>query len=482
MDFNMKIKNVSTLITIISLLLSAACGPVSGGAPGTAKEQPGDTQEAITTGPDGNTTWNGFALIREDYYGRPEDAFVPENVLTTEDQTLTVFFLSGFGSDGMEYGITEIVQVYLDGSWYTLADGSEKSEIQPVNLSQREQPLILPPFSMPVEEAEKTEHIVDLSTLGTLPPGRYRFVERLFLERLQLEQYAIAYFWVVLPGEDIPPESGTSGTARPEDIAFFVESLYEARRVITDADTMLFMNIENLSGRQYITSNAILEMKHGSQWVDVAYQHANLGLLQSWAKNRDILFLEEPLTAGEYRLRLAMSVFGTQSGIEPEPESEFTVYPYNEAPEPGWEVTRLRVSPYDDAHQSAGVTMTLASAVLNKEKTELEFVLTADDHYSYGEPFGIDVLLEGIWYSVPFTSVGFHDIGYSIDPDTEISNRSHIAYPVFAVGILPAGHYRLTKEFDLVGPETTEWGGPVYLSKETVFAEFTVEETLEWLG
>jgi len=473
-------KKVSALITIVSLLLSTACGSITGDKTDAVPAQPGGTPEMVITNPEGKLTWNGFVLIREDYHGRAEDVFVPENVLTTEEQTLTVYYLSGFGSDNLAYGAAEVVQVNLGGDWYTLAADSENSEIRPINLSQREQPLILPPFSMPFEETEKTEHTIDLSILGKLPPGRYRFVERFFLERLQLELHTLAYFWVVEPGEDRPPESEMSGTARPEDITFFVDSLYEARRVITDADTMLAMNIENLSGRQYVTSRAFLEMKQGGRWVAVVYQHANLGLLQSWMKVRNTLFLEEPLTAGDYRLRLAMSVFGTQYEIES--EYEFTVHHNNEVDEPEWEISRLRVSPYDTAQQNTGVTITLGSAILNKSKMELESVLASDNHYSYGGPFGIEVLLDGIWYSVPFANGAFNSMGYSIDPDTEISNRSHIINPVLAVGIMPAGHYRLIKTFDLVSPDTTDWGGPIYLAKETVFAEFIVEETLEWLG
>ena len=477
---NMNIKNISALILIVTLLLSAACGAITGDTPGTSIVQPGDTPVTIITDPNGTPMWNGFVLIRENYHGRPEDVSVPENVLTTEDQSLTVFFLSGFGSDELNYGVTEIVQVNLDGNWYTLATGSENSEIQPINLSQREQPLILPPFSMPIEEAEKTKHTIDLSVLGSLPSGRYRLVEQFYLERLQLELHTLAYFWVVEPGEDRPPESRTSGSARQGDIVFFVESLYEARRVITDADTMIAMNIENLSGRQYLASKAFLEVKQGRQWVDVPFRHANLGLLQSWMKNSNVLFLDAPLTAGDYRLRLSVSVFGTQSEIEP--EYEFTVYPDNDAPEPGWEKSRLFVSPYNTAKQGTGVTIAPGSTVLNKEKTKLDFVLTAEDHYSYGEPYGIDVLLDGIWYSVPFAHGAFVSIGYSIDPDTELSKRSHAIYPAQSVGVLPAGHYRMTKVFDLVGPETTEWGGPVFIANETVFAEFIVEETLVWLG
>ena len=59
-------------------------------------------------------------------------------------------------------------------------------------------------------------------------------------------------------GGERPPESETSAPARPEDIVLYVESMYEARRVVTDADTMLGIYIENLSGKEYLKHNATL--------------------------------------------------------------------------------------------------------------------------------------------------------------------------------------------------------------------------------
>ena len=132
------------LITCFLFTMLVACRPISGNTPGKIMEQSENTPGTTFTRPDGNLMWNEFVLIREDYYGRSEDAFIQENVLTTEDQTLTVLFLSGFGNDNLEYGVTEVIQVNLDGNWYTLATEPENSEIQPVNLSQRDKPLILP--------------------------------------------------------------------------------------------------------------------------------------------------------------------------------------------------------------------------------------------------------------------------------------------------------------------------------------------------
>jgi hypothetical protein len=126
--------------------------------------------------------------------------------------------------------------------------------------------------------------------------------------------------------------------------------------------------------------------------------------------------------------------------------------------------------------------MTIVNPALNKVNKEFEYILTADNYYSYGEPFGIEVLLDGLWYCVPLAHDTFISIGYSIDESTELKDRTYTLTPVFAAGILPAGQYRLVKSFDLVGPDVTEWGGPVYLKKEIVIAEFTVEETIEWLG
>ena len=480
------------LFALIVLLLCVSC--VSGSAllPDALVEQPEaqDQQPEILAGQlktpieqsDGTLTWNGFKLKREEYFGRAEDVFVPENVLTTDEQTLSVFFSSGFGSDELEYGIMEFIQVNLDGVWYTLMD-EQSDPPTPLNLSQTDVPLILPPFDSNTEyqsEASRMEHTVDFSVIGGLPAGRYRLVERFFLDRLKLELHTLAHFWVIEPGDKRPPESEPTGAARLEDILFYVDSPYKARQEITDADYHISTYIENLSGKRYVANSAILEMKQNGRWVNVDFQHANLGLLSEWTGVCDFMFLDEPLIVGDYRLRLSISILGMQDVIEP--ECEFAVIAYEDAPKPKWVSSQLKPSPYNVAEQSTGISITLKNAVLDKENMELEFVIEADSAYSFGEPYELDVLLDGTWYSVPLAFSAFNSIGYAIDPDTEIANRTYKHTPVFSVGILPAGQYRLIKAFNLTGPDEPKSGMPTYLTNEFALAEFSVAETLEWLG
>jgi len=114
-------------------------------------------------------------------------------------------------------------------------------------------------------------------------------------------------------------------------------------------------------------------------------------------------------------------------------------------------------------------------SVLNKDNTELEITLTADKLYNYGEPYEVEVLLDGKWYRAPFSSGAFIQPLYTIDPNNSRFSRTNFSCnPVFACGILPAGQYRIVKEFTV--PDTSQTS--IYLSKEFAKAEFTVEETL----
>jgi hypothetical protein len=213
----------------------------------------------------------------------------------------------------------------------------------------------------------------------------------------------------------------------------------------------------------------------------MGYQHANLSLMFGWSSNSNALFLNEPLSAGDYRLRLSMRVFGTLSEINP--ECEFTVAPYDNAPEPKWNAARLSLSSYDAAQQSAGVTITLTNPVLNEDNTDFIFIIAADDYYAFGEYYTVEVLLEGKWYSIPLAYGLFNDIGYSVDPETEEAGRTYSCNPVFACGILPAGQYRMIKEFTLFDPEARGAGldtyPTTYLAREFAIAEFTVAKTLD---
>ena len=431
--------------------------------------------------PDGTFLWNGLRLISGDigwdaWNGAGVGVSVPKNVLTTNEQTLSVFYRNGGGI--FEYNINEFIQVNLEGIWYT---------VEPP-LLQAEEPLILEEYQgnrdpVEYEKWEGIEHTVDFSVIGELPPGKYRLIETFYEDRRKNTAYAAANFWVIKPGGKRPPESETTGKARKEDIILCVQSLYEARREITDNDALLCMYLENLSGKQYVIEQeeVILEMKQIGKWQKINYQHVNAGLISGWENNRNEIFLDGPLKAEHYRIRLPIHVFDIpRVSYAGQPGSvelayEFDVIAHKDAPEPKWEISRLGLSPYDTSKQSTGVVMSLANPVVDKNNTELEITITADKYYTYGEYDMVEVLLEGKWYRVP-PGGGFLAIGYSIGYD----GRTSAAYPfdpVLFCGVLPKGQYRLIKEFDLC--EYPQEERHEVIAKEFAAVEFTVSEMLE---
>lgn len=422
--------------------------------------------------PDGTFLWNGLELLREE---RPindwgllhGDVSVPENVLTAKDRTITLSFKSRGGE--YEYGFGEFIQVYLDGAWYS----STKE------LSQNEKPLVL---GYGGRDETGTTHTVDLSALGGLPPGRYRFVETFYDARLKEEICAFANFWVVEPGKKRPPESEISGKARKEDILLSVQSLYEARREITDMDIWFCMHIENLSGKQYIIEQdeVVLEVKQKGKWETVGLRHVNAGLISGWRTDRHEVFLNEPLAAGRYRIRFPIHVFDMprashagRPGVEI--IGEFEVLAHENAAKPKWEISRLSPSPFDEANQSPGISMSLKNPVVNKKNTELEITISADKFYTFGEHYMTEVLLKGTWYQIPFASGGFTDIGYSIGYEGHAS-ANYPCRPVLACGVLPEGQYRIIKEFTLREYSPEGWGEAI--ANEFAIVEFAAEETI----
>jgi len=318
-------------------------------------------------------------IIRYDWGWSHGDITVPENVLTTKEQTLTVLFRSRSGE--YEYGFKEFLQVYLDGMWY-----NSTLELSP----NGERLLLNYPDRYDGTNNDATEYTVDLSVMGALPPGRYRFVEVFYDERFKEEIYAFANFWVIKPGEKRPPESETTGKARKEDINLYAQSLYEARREITDKDILFCMYVENLSGKKYCIDNGrepnppVLELKQNGKWEKVDYQHVNAGLINGWRTDRNEFFLDEPLTAGRYRIRVLMYIL-YEPGNNIELEYEFDVLAYENAPEPKWDISRLLLSPYGNAEPSAGISMSLTYPVLNKDNTGLEIIIAAEKYYTFGE-------------------------------------------------------------------------------------------------
>jgi len=424
-------------------------------------------------------------LKREFYNGDPA-SFVMEPVLTTEDTMLTVYYLgdSGYAADENRstFGMTEIVQVHLADAWYTL----------PFNLSQRNEPLVLGKMEDSAYSAflnwsadGRIEHKVDLSPIGGLPPGRYRLVQTFFNERFQLEHHCFSYFWVIEPGDERPPEAGHEGDASIGDLIIRLESPTGARKVVTDKDNMLIVHVENLSGRRYGGQSTVLEILRDGQWENVGLRRESLiGLVSRWSASRYHHYFENPLEPGRYRLRNTLRRFygvGDYGGAVGH-EYEFTVLRYEDAPEPVWDVWRLNVSRYDAAEQSTDATLTIKDPVLNDANPWPEYVLTSANHYTFCcNSFTVDILLDGIWYVVPFVGMGCFFMGNDIDPDVPEADRTFYLDVVAFSGLLPAGQYRIIQELILVDPEARFFHGVSYLAREFAVAEFTVEESLDWL-
>jgi len=276
-------------------------------------------------------------------------------------------------------------------------------------------------------------------------------------------------------------------------------------------DNWFLMNIENLSDKDYVASAAILERRIENDWASsgafsvstsltigdersaiytafgisdtddwkvVSYGHANLRMIRRYRGNSNFLYLNEPLKAGDYRITLVMNVLNSVDTIEP--SCEFTVIKHSDLPLLQWDISQLYPSLYKDAEQSTDVIMSFANPILDRENITFDLLIASDEKYSYGSQYEIDVLLDGMWYSVPFLSdIWWESRNIILNPDTGKTEHVQPVTPLHNVGILPAGQYRIVKEFDRVEFSN---GYVIPLSSEFAIAEFTVTELLEWHG
>ena len=268
------------------------------------------------------------------------------------------------------------------------------------------------------------------------------------------------------------------------DIYIRVESPYEARRVITDRDVQLSLVIGNISGVNYVADEAALEKKNGTRWESAQYRHANLGMINGYSTSQgNLIFLNGPLAVGDYRLRLTVSVLttvrdGTRGSRAPfEPACEFTVTAYGEAQAPAWDASRLGISLYDEYVTPPSIPMSFSNPVLTNANPELGYSISANDIYYYDENYRADVLIDGTWYDVPFINRIVHAILLVYNPGDAGNGDRHECKPEPAsgCGILPAGTYRIVKEFDLGGYR----GSPQFIRTEYAVAEFRADETIE---
>jgi len=270
---------------------------------------------------------------------------------------------------------------------------------------------------------------------------------------------------------------------QPETANIYAGALYEARRVITDKDIWFGVFFGIPSDEKYIIEREeiFLEKRENGRWKNVDYPHANTGLFSGETGISEI-FLYKPLEAGRYRVRMTKHIFdvprvthaGRRGGTKL--SCEFDVIAHEAAPEPAWEISRLNISPHEIF--SADIKISVSNPVLDRDNMELELLLTTDKAYTYGEPYEVEVLLDGQWYQAPFAPGMFNLPAYTINPPVE--NKRAACCPLDAVvrsGVLPAGQYRIIKEFEL--REYSPDG--VLLSrseKEFAMAEFIVKEIL----
>jgi len=300
---------------------------------------------------------------------------------------------------------------------------------------------------------------------------------------------------------------------RLEDISFSVESPYMLRRSITDMDNWFVMNIENQTDKDYVATDAILERRTGNDWAIngsfsvitsttigdegsaiytafeisdtedwkvVNYGHANLGMILRSVSNNSFLYLNEPLKAGDYRITLVMNVWNSVDTIEP--SYEFTVIKHSDLLPLQWDMSQLYPSSFNEVEQSTGLTMSITNPVLDADNPTLDLLITANDKFNFGTPYEINVLLDGRWYSVPLIQIWWDLTGIILNPDIGATEHVQLVAPLHSAGILPAGQYRIVKEFTRFDFSHGYIIPNSPTSNEFAIVEFSVPELLEWHG
>ena len=206
----------------------------------------------------------------------------------------------------------------------------------------------------------------------------------------------------------------------------------------------------------------------------------------------------------------------TESTTAPE-----TTTPWEKPPLSGWDASKLEPSQYGDDDWSDCVKLYLKNDVITAEEPWLKYHVeatgiseyhiyrnandTSDSSYFHSENYKLEVLLDGIWYIVPFapdysypkdtyyhdnyylTSFGgYHNI-FLIEELKKLKiHRTYPCNPIKDCGALPAGQYRLAKEFGLYdydyyhNPYERTYIPYADAHKEYAVVEFSVGEPLDW--
>ncbi|MCL1896749.1 MAG: hypothetical protein FWG03_09400 [Clostridiales bacterium] len=121
--------------------------------------------------------------------------------------------------------------------------------------------------------------------------------------------------------------------------------------------------------------------------------------------------------------------------------SEFSYFPcarYLAQDENGW--SSMLLTPAEEPEPPGGITMDLGS--WGEDEVSVIITNNSGAEWMYGEHYNLQVLLGGLWYTVPAVPGhwAFNDIGLIVQNGEEQEKT----YNLFMYGELPAGTYRLT--------------------------------------
>jgi hypothetical protein len=120
----------------------------------------------------------------------------------------------------------------------------------------------------------------------------------------------------------------------------------------------------------------------------------------------------------------------------------------------------------------------LSVKVLGTRVVQVDFLNQGDQTFTFGKAYSLEYEQDGEWYKVPM-DIAFTQEAIYLGPSTKLVERSQNVpipsdnysdiYDLGAIGKLPAGHYRMIKEFVA---QTDAGAGDSYVTA----AEFDLEK------
>ena len=108
--------------------------------------------------------------------------------------------------------------------------------------------------------------------------------------------------------------------------------------------------------------------------------------------------------------------------------------------ENGW--NKRMLTPAEELRKPEGISLTLEA--WGENTVDVQWINTGANEWMFGEPFSLQVLLEGEWYEIPTISGdwAFTAIGIILKSEEVLSKT----YNLMSYGDLPSGTYRLVTE------------------------------------